>query len=42
MVPSELPNIAAMAKYAPLIAAIIAPTSTLLDIPALTVSWSDK
>lgn len=38
--PEEATSLRSMAKYAPLAAAIIAPTSTLLDIPALAVSLS--
>jgi len=38
VVPNEFESVTAFAKYMPLIAAIIAPTSTLLDVPALTVS----
>ena len=33
------PNIREVARYCPLIAAILAPLSTLLDIPALTQRW---
>lgn len=36
--PEEMTDFSNFAKYSPLIAAIIAPTSTLLDIPALSVS----
>lgn len=43
--PDELSSARSMAKYSPLAAAIIAPTSTLLDIPALSVRhrlrWPD-
>ena len=34
----DIPRIRTFATYCPLIAAIIAPVATLLDIPALTVS----
>lgn len=40
-VPDQLPSVRDIAKYLPLIAAIIAPMSTLMDIPALSVSPSD-
>lgn len=35
-------NAKVFAKYCPLISAIIAPLSTLLDIPALTQHWYDR
>lgn len=35
-----LPDISQVARYLPLIAAILAPLSTLLNIPAMTVSWN--
>ena len=34
----DIPRIRTFAEYCPLVAAIIAPVATLLDIPALTVS----
>jgi len=34
-----LPGMREIARYCPLIAAILAPLSTLLDIPALTVRY---
>lgn len=37
-VPDELSSSRNIAKYCPLIAAVIAPMSTLMDIPALSVS----